>query len=68
MERRSGRVAVFSGSDGDGWAYCAGQTGGDLRAFVKALNAALRGRGGGKPNFAQGRVQATRSEIEAFFM
>lgn len=62
-----GRCAVFSGDDRDGWAYCVGQEGGDLRAFVKEMNAAMRGRGGGKPNFAQGRVAATRSEIEEYF-
>ena len=35
--------------------------------LVKALNQALRGRGGGKPGFAQGFVQAGRDEITAFF-
>jgi len=27
----------------------------------------LNGRGGGKPNFQQGKVGATRAEIESFF-
>jgi hypothetical protein len=27
----------------------------------------LGGRGGGKPNFQQGRVSASRLQIEAFF-
>ena len=40
---------------------------GDLRAFVQDMNTALNGRGGGKPNFAQGRVAAKRAEIEAFW-
>ena len=44
-----------------------GQPGGDLRALVKELNAALRGRGGGKPDFAQGSVEASEEEIRAFF-
>ncbi len=44
-----------------------GQEGGDLRAFVKEMNAALQGRGGGKPNFAQGRVAAKRADIEEYF-
>ena len=68
MEGCGGRCAVFSGSDETGWAYALGQTGGDLRQFVKELNAALNGRGGGKPNFAQGRVSAKRSEIEAYLV
>ena len=62
-----GRCAVFSGDDESGWAYAVGLEGGDLRSFVKELNAALKGRGGGKPNFAQGRVSAKRSEIEEYF-
>ena len=31
------------------------------------MNAALNGRGGGKPFFAQGSVQATKEQIEQFF-
>ena len=61
-----GTCAVFSGEDGN-YKYALGCLNGDLRGLVKSLNAALRGRGGGKPNFAQGSVSATRSEIEAFF-
>ena len=67
MAACGGRCAVFSGSDETGWAYALGQEGGDLRAFVKDLNAALNGRGGGKPGFAQGRVSANRTDIERFF-
>ena len=67
MEVCGGRCAVFSGGDETGWAYALGEKDGDLRAFVKELNAALNGRGGGKPNFAQGRVSAGRKEIEEYF-
>lgn len=63
----AGRCACFSGGDGQGYKYAIGQQGGDLRAFVKELNQALSGRGGGKPDFVQGSVQASRGEIEAFF-
>ncbi len=62
-----GLCACFSGEDGQGYKYAVGVSGGDVRALVKELNAALNGRGGGKPNFAQGSVQAPRAEIEAFF-
>ena len=62
-----GRCGVFSGTDEAGYAYALGQENGDLRALVKDMNAALNGRGGGKPNFAQGRVAAKRAEIEVFF-
>ena len=66
-ETCSGRVAVFSGSDAGGWRYVLAQRDGDVRDFVKRLNAALRGRGGGRPSFAQGSVPAARDEIEGFF-
>ena len=61
-----GRAAVFSGTDGN-YGYCLAQPGGDLRTFGKEMNAALNGRGGGKPEFQQGSLKATRQEIEAFF-
>ena len=66
MERTSGLVAVCSGEDG-GYKYCLGQTGGDLRVLTRAWNAALQGRGGGKPFFTQGSVAADRAAIEAFW-
>ena len=66
MNTCGGRCAVFAGSDG-AWKYAVGQVDGDLRELVKQLNAALRGRGGGKPFFAQGSAACTRGEIEAFF-
>lgn len=62
-----GRCACFSGEDGSGYKYAVGQAGGDLRGFVKELNLALNGRGGGRPDFVQGGVQASREEIEHFF-
>lgn len=66
-EQCAGICAVFSGTDADGYKYAVGQKDGDVRRLVKELNAALSGRGGGKPFFAQGSVAATRSQIEAFF-
>ena len=62
-----GRCACFSGQEGQGYKYAVGQAGGDLRTFVKEMNQALNGRGGGKPEFVQGSVQAGADEIRAFF-
>ena len=62
-----GRCAVFSGGDAQGYHYALGEPAGDVRPLVRALNAALRGRGGGKPEFCQGSVQATEEEIRSFF-
>lgn len=67
MDTCGGRCAVFAGSDSQGYKYAMGQTGGDLRALVKDLNTALNGRGGGKPHFAQGSLQASAEAIRAFF-
>lgn len=67
MSACGGRAAVFAGSDADGYKYAVGEQDGDLRQLVKELNAQLHGRGGGKPFFAQGSVQAGRAEIEVFF-
>lgn len=67
MRACGGVCAVFTGSDETGWRYAVGQAGGDLRAFSRRMNDALRGRGGGKPEFVQGSVQASRAEIEAFW-
>ena len=62
-----GRASVFSGEDGQGYGYCLAARQGDLRQLGKELTAALNGRGGGKPNFQQGRVAATQAEIQQFF-
>ena len=63
----SGMAAVFSGSEDAGYAYCLVTREGDLRTLGKEMTKALNGRGGGKPNFQQGRVMAKRAEIEGFF-
>ena len=62
-----GRCAIFSGSDEDGYKYVLAEPGGDIRELGQMMNQMLRGRGGGKPGFVQGTVQATRSEIHGFF-
>lgn len=61
-----GRCAVFAGRDG-AYKYAIGQREGDLRPLIRELNAALSGRGGGKPAFAQGSVHADEAAIRAFF-
>ena len=66
MQTCGGICLVFSGTDGN-YKYALGTLQGDIRPIVKALNAELTGRGGGKPNFAQGSVTASREDIEAFY-
>lgn len=62
-----GRCACFSGGGEHGYKYAVGQKDGDLRSLVREMNQALNGRGGGRADFVQGSVQASRGEIEAFF-
>lgn len=62
-----GIAAVFSGNDADGYKYAVVSRESDVREIGKALNAALSGRGGGKPNMIQGSVAAKKNEIEAFW-
>ncbi len=64
----TGFAAVFSGSEETGYSYCLATREGNLRELGKEMNAALNGRGGGKPSFQQGSVKAKKSEIEAFFV
>lgn len=66
METCEGRCVVCSGDDENGYKYAMGEKDGDLRTLVKEFNSTLNGRGGGKPFFAQGSVNATRKEIEEF--
>lgn len=66
-EHNGGTAAVFSGSDEAGYAFCLVTRNGDLRQLGREMTKALNGRGGGKPIFQQGRVQAKKAEIEAFF-
>ena len=63
----AGFCAVFSGSDEAGYQYCLASRTEDLRQLNKEMTAALHGRGGGKPAFQQGSLQATQAEIAAFF-
>lgn len=62
-----GTAAVFSGTDGSGYSFCLVTRSGDLRQLGKDMTKALNGRGGGKPNFQQGKVNADKAQIARFF-
>ena len=66
-DKCGGAACVFSGSDEGGYGFCLVTRSGDLRQLGKEMTKALNGRGGGKPVCQQGRVQATRAQIEVFF-
>ena len=67
MQKCSGCCAVFSANGDGSYKYAIGEQNGDLRQFTKEMNAALNGRGGGKPFFVQGSVKAAEEEIRQFF-
>lgn len=65
MEKCGGFAAVFCGDDARGWRYIIGSRHADLRAAAKRVNAAIGGRGGGRPEMIMGRASFTRDKIEA---
>ena len=65
-ESCGGAAAVLTGEDG-AYGFCLVTRQGDLRDFTKEMTAALGGRGGGKPNYQQGRITSARQQIEEFF-
>ena len=66
MGKTPGICAAFSGRDGD-WKYVMGSRSLDLRKLAGGINAALGGRGGGRPEMIQGSCTASRQGIEAYF-
>ena len=66
METCGGLCAVFSPAEG-GCRYAVASRTADVRPFVKKLNEALNGRGGGRPELAQGSVQAEPQAVRAFW-
>ena len=67
MQTCGGRCAVFSSNADGSCKYAMGEKAGDLRQLTKNMNNALNGRGGGKPFFVQGSVQAGEDQIREFF-
>ncbi len=58
-----GTAAVISGQR-----WCLASREGDLKSLDDEMKKSLNARGGGKPNFRQGSLQAGREEIEEFFL
>lgn len=59
-------AAVLSGTDESGYKYTIASRTEDVRQIAKDFNAALNGRGGGKPEMVQGNVSSDREKIEEF--
>ena len=60
-------VAFFSIADDNACSYIVSSSTLDVRETVKALNEKFNGKGGGRPNYAQGKITATKEEILSFF-
>ena len=67
IAEKANTAVVYSGSDEAGYSICMISKSMDTRELGKAMNAALNGRGGGKPGAFQGSLKATREQIEMFF-
>lgn len=67
MKKSKGIAGVFCGNDESGYSYIIGSENIDLRKHAKAINEALCGRGGGRPEMISGRVSASSDEIENYF-
>ena len=65
-KRVGGITVALSGGEGD-YKYVISSNSVDLRSMVKEINAALSGRGGGRPEMIQGSFGATLEEIKAYF-
>ncbi len=59
-------AAVLSGCDESGYKYTIASRTEDVRPLAKDFNAALSGRGGGKPEMVQGTVQESCEKINEF--
>ena len=67
-ETRPGVCCAVSEKEGGlSYAIACTRQGADLRGLCKAMNAALSGRGGGKPGFVQGSCAADIAALRAFW-
>ena len=66
-DRCGGLTGVFAGSDEAGYQYIIGSRHLDLRRGAKEINAAILGRGGGRPEMIMGSCRASEEEIRRYF-
>ena len=66
LEKGVGVALVFAGNDEEGYRYVIGSKNQDVRPLAKEMNAALSGRGGGKPEMVQGSAACKRADLESY--
>ena len=67
LAQSCGHTAAVLSPSGEGFDVCLACPGADLKPLSAAMSVALKGRGGGKPGFFQGRLCCTREEAVTFF-
>ena len=68
QETCKGICGLFSENEQGEHIYIVASATENTQGLVKEMNAALNGRGGGKPGFAQGKVSANQKEIETWLL
>lgn len=66
IEHLTGIVAIFTGSDTDGYKYIIASKTEDTRPLGQSLNVTFNGRGGGKVEMVQGSIVGSKKEIKEF--
>lgn len=66
VSKVGGILVVLTGTDGD-YKYVAASASVNLRDLAKEINAALSGRGGGRPEMIQGSLGAPLEKIREYF-
>ncbi len=66
LKKGAKRSAVFS-KTGEGFAFVLLSSEKDAREYTEAMKAPFGCKGGGKPDAVQGRVEAKKADLEAFF-
>ncbi len=66
VDKCTGFAAVFCGNDESGYRYVIGSRSADLRRAAREINAAIGGRGGGRPEMIQGSASESREKVQKF--
>lgn len=66
MERCTGIVAIFIGSNENGFKYIIGSKTEDVRTIGKEINESFNGRGGGSNDMVQGSIIGSKEKIKEY--
>ena len=64
---KADKVAFFSQGENNDYSYIVSSSSLDIRDIVKELNSSFAGKGGGRPNYAQGKITAEKEDVLKFF-